>query len=129
MQNTFFIDEATELARENSNFRKVVFTTDRSQLVLMSLMPREEIGSEVHVHIDQIFVVVAGLGEAVIGTTRRVVEPGTVLVVPAGTRHNILNAGNVPLQLFTIYTPPQHEPGTVHRTKAEADAAELAHHR
>lgn len=129
MQNTFFIDDASELARENANFRRVVFTTDRSQLVLMSLLPSEDIGSEVHAHVDQVFMFVAGLGEAVIGTARKAIGPGSVVVVPAGTRHNFLNVGNVPLQLYTVYTPPQHEPGTVHRTKAEAEAAEHAHHK
>jgi mannose-6-phosphate isomerase-like protein (cupin superfamily) len=128
MENTFYIDDASEFALENENFRRVMFTTDRSQLVLMALRPGEDIGSEVHAHVDQVFTFVEGTGEVVIVMVRRAIKPRTVVVVPAGARHNVVNTGTIPLKLVTVYSPPQHAPGTVHKTKAEAIAAEHVHH-
>ena len=120
--------DALRLAQANENFRQVLFTTERSQLVLMTLRAGEEIGEEVHEGTDQVLAFVAGTGEAVIEGERQQVRAGSVVVVPAGTRHNFINAGATPLRLVTVYTPPEHPDGTVHRTKAEADEYERAQH-
>lgn len=123
-----YTEDVLRLARENENFRQVLFTTERSQLVLMSLKPGEEIGEEVHEGIDQVLAFAGGEGEAVIEGKSSPVRTGTVVVVPSGTRHNFVNNGNMPLKLATVYTPPEHPDGTVHRTKEEADEYEREHH-
>ena len=120
--------DALRLAQANEHFRQVLFTTERSQLVLMTLRAGEEIGEEVHEGTDQVLAFVTGTGEAVIEGERQQVRPGSIVVVPAGTRHNFINTGATPLRLVTVYTPPEHPDGTVHRTKAEADEYERAHH-
>jgi mannose-6-phosphate isomerase-like protein (cupin superfamily) len=116
------------MAREGEDFRRVLFTTERSQLVLMALRPGEEIGEETHEGIDQILAFVEGEGEAVLEGERRPVRAGSVVVVPGGTRHNFIASGGSALKLYTVYTPPEHPDGTVHRTKAEADEYEREHH-
>jgi mannose-6-phosphate isomerase-like protein (cupin superfamily) len=118
--------DITTLARENEDFRREVVTAEHSQIVLMTIPPGEEIGEEVHEGIDQILVFVEGRAEAILEGERSRVEAGQVSLVPAGTRHNFVNAGEGPLRLWTVYAPPEHSAGTVHRTKAEAEAAE--HH-
>jgi mannose-6-phosphate isomerase-like protein (cupin superfamily) len=123
-----YTEDVARMARENEDFRRVLFTTGRSQLVLMSLRPGEEIGEEVHDGIDQVLAFVEGEGEAVIEGESRPVRAGSVAVVPAGTRHNFLASGGAALKLFTVYTPPEHPDGTVHHTKAEADEYEREHH-
>ncbi len=128
MPQKTYAQDVTKLARENENFREVLFTTERSQLVLMAIQPGAEIGAEVHEGIDQVLAFVAGEGEAVLAGESSPVRAGSVVVVPAGTRHNFINKGNTPLKLFTVYTPPEHPDGTVHRTRAEADEAERGHH-
>jgi mannose-6-phosphate isomerase-like protein (cupin superfamily) len=115
--------DAKEAAKHNTFFRTVLFTADKSQLVVMSLLPGEEIGAEIH-NGDQLLYAVKGEGVAVINGTREPFEKGTILYVPAGAPHNVINTGEHPLKLFTIYAPPQHAPGTIHETKADADAAE-----
>jgi mannose-6-phosphate isomerase-like protein (cupin superfamily) len=119
--NKSFAADVVRLARDNENFRQVLFTTDRSQLVLMSIPAGEEIGEEVHDDIDQVLAFVSGSGEAVIEGERTPVREGSVVVVPGATRHNFITTGNAPLKLYTVYTPPEHPDGTVHRTKQEAD--------
>ena len=126
-QKAYAVD-VTRLARENEDFRRVLFTTERSQLVLMSLGPGEEIGEEAHEGIDQVLAFVEGEGEAVIDGSSSPVKAGSVVVVPAGVRHNFVAGGGGPLKLFTVYTPPEHPVGTVHRTKEEADEYEREHH-
>lgn len=116
-----------EAARKNEDFRRVLFTTERTQLVLMSVNPGDDIGLEVH-HLDQVLVFVSGTGYSLLDGKRGPIGPGTVVVVPAGTEHNFVNTGDEPLKLFTVYAPPEHPDGTVHRTKAEAEAAEAAEH-
>lgn len=111
-------------ASANHDFRRVLFTTDHVQLVLMSVPAGEEIGSEVHEDIDQVLTFVAGTGRAEVGGAVSAVGPGQVVVVPAGTQHNFINSGGGPLVLWTIYGPPEHPPETVHATRAEAEAAE-----
>jgi mannose-6-phosphate isomerase-like protein (cupin superfamily) len=115
------------LVRENDDFRREVATAEHSQVVLMTIPVGEEIGEEVHEGIDQLLVFVDGQAEAVLEGQSSRVRSGQAVLVPAGTRHNFVNAGDVPLRLYTVYAPPEHAPGTVHRTKAEADAAEHEH--
>ncbi len=111
---------------ENSNFRKVLFTGKYEQLVVMSLKVGEEIGSEVHDNVDQFFRIEQGQAKFVFGEgEEHVVGDGDAVIVPAGTQHNVINASTTEdLKLYTIYSPPNHPDGTVHKTKAEADAAE-----
>jgi mannose-6-phosphate isomerase-like protein (cupin superfamily) len=119
------IEKATE---QNEYFRQVLFTGEHLQLVVMSLQQREEIGNEVHEQVDQFFRIEEGRAKFVFsGTEEHLVGAGGAVVVPAGTYHNVINTSPTePLKLYTIYTPPQHPDGTVHKTKAEAEAAE--HH-
>lgn len=114
---------------ENRDFRRVLFTGKHLQLVVMSLEPGEEIGTEVHAHVDQFFRVEEGTATFVLrGREKHKVRDGGALVVPAGTRHNVVNASkSKALRLYTIYAPPNHPPRTVHRTRAEAEAAEHGH--
>jgi mannose-6-phosphate isomerase-like protein (cupin superfamily) len=113
---------------ENPNFRKVLYTAPHSQLVVMSIEPGGEIGSERHPDHDQFIRVEAGMGEAILDGERHALRDGTALVIPAGTQHNVVNTSTTaPLRLYTIYSPPEHPAGTVHRTKADAEQAELAH--
>ncbi|HEV2763165.1 MAG TPA: cupin domain-containing protein [Pyrinomonadaceae bacterium] len=128
MSKKAYAEDVTRLARENEDFRRVLFTTELSQLVLMAIPPGEEIGEEAHEGIDQVLAFVSGEGEAVVeGKTSRV-GAGSVVVIPSGVRHNFVNRGGEPLKLFTVYTPPEHPDGTVHRTKQEADEYEREHH-
>jgi len=109
----------------NSNFLKVLYTAPHSQLVLMSLLPGEEIGMEVHPNIDQFFRFEAGRGKAVLNGEETIFEANDVIVVPAGTNHNIINTStSEPLKLYTVYSPANHPAGTIHPTKAEAIAGE-----
>ena len=128
MAQNAYAEDVLRLAQTNENFRQVLFTTDRSQLVLMTLQAGEEIGEEVHEGVDQVLAFVAGQGAAVIEGRRSPVRAGSLVVVPGGTRHNFVNTGRTPLKLVTVYTPPEHPDGTVHRTKAEADEYERKHH-
>lgn len=101
---------------KNTNYRKVLYTSKYSQLVLMSLKPKEEIGFEVH-GVDQFFRVEEGEGEVILNKEKYPIKGGSAIVVPAGTRHNIVNTGTKPLKLYTIYSPPHHKDGTVVKTK------------
>jgi mannose-6-phosphate isomerase-like protein (cupin superfamily) len=114
-----FREDLKELSEHNDDFRRVVFTGEHAQLVLMALRVAEEIGEEVHA-VDQILYVVSGEGESILGGRGKAFEKGDVVAVPAGTRHNIRNTGGDPLKLFTVYAPPQHAAGTIHKTKADA---------
>lgn len=116
-----------EIALENNDFRRVVFTNKHSQVVLMSLLPGEDIGAEVHDLVDQVLFFVTGKGEAIIGKERQAIAPGDMFTVPAGTEHNFINTGNGALKLLTIYSPPEHPDGVVQATKAEAELAHSAH--
>ena len=118
-----YVAKLKKEAKRNELFRKVLFTGKSSQLVLMSLEPGEDIGSETH-DVDQLLFVVEGEGKVVLDGRDERFEDGMVVCVPAGTRHNILNTDDEPMRLFTVYAPPQHAPGTVHVTKADAQAAE-----
>ncbi len=120
MAKNNYNQDVVKLAKENENFRQVLFTTELSQLVLMSIKPGDDIGEETHDGIDQILSFVAGSGEAVIEGENRLIAAGSVVVVPAGTKHNFINKGDESLKLYTVYTPPDHEDGTIHRTKQDA---------
>jgi mannose-6-phosphate isomerase-like protein (cupin superfamily) len=114
---------------QNEHFREVLFTGPKSQLVVMSLKPGEDIGKETHPDIDQFIRVEDGQGKAVIDGQEYDLEDGSAIVIPAGAEHNVINTSSIEvLKLYTIYTPPEHPDGTVHKTKAEADAYEEEHH-
>jgi mannose-6-phosphate isomerase-like protein (cupin superfamily) len=119
---------------ENETFRTVLWTGEHMQLTVMRLAPGEDIGLEVHDGTDQFLRIEQGQGRVELGPAEdsleeaEIVEDDWAVVVPAGTWHNVVNTGSGDLKLYSIYTPPEHPPGTVHRTKAEADAAEAAEH-
>lgn len=120
-----YITKINRVTADNNNFREVIFTAVYSQLVVMCLKAGEEIGSEVHNNIDQFLRVESGEGRAVLDGQSHELKPGYAVVVPAGVQHNVINTSKEKeLKLYTIYTPPEHADGTIHRTKAEADAAE-----
>jgi mannose-6-phosphate isomerase-like protein (cupin superfamily) len=114
----------------NTNFRQVLFTAQHSQLVVMCLRPSEEIGNEVHPKVDQFFRIEKGEAKFVFNEKEeRTAHEGDAVLVPAGTYHNVVNTSKIEmLKLYTIYSPPNHPDGTVHKTRAEAEAAELIGH-
>jgi mannose-6-phosphate isomerase-like protein (cupin superfamily) len=114
------------VAETSPDFRRVLWTGKYTQLVIMTIPAGGEIGDEVHEDTDQVLGFVSGVGEARVGGEKRPVEPGDLVTVPAGTRHNFVNTGPNPLVLYTVYGPPEHADGVVHHTKEEADAAEAA---
>lgn len=120
-------------ARDNCAFRTALWTGAHLQLTLMSIKAGEDIGLEIHPEVDQFIRVEQGQGLVRMGDDRDTVDfqrkvcDGFVFIIPAGKWHNVINIGNVPLKLYSIYAPPQHPGGTVHRTKAEALAAEDSH--
>jgi mannose-6-phosphate isomerase-like protein (cupin superfamily) len=118
-----FVDDIEELTEDNKDFRRVLYTGHKLQLVLMTLQPGEEIGEESHAGTDQFFRIEKGKGEVVIDGKATKIKSDMAIIVPAGARHNIRNTGDKPLNLYTLYAPPEHVDGTVHATKADADAA------
>lgn len=115
-----FVQDIESISVQNADFRRVLYTAKHCQLVVMSLNPQEEIGAEVHT-LDQFFRVEQGSGEAVLDGVVTPIKAGFAVVVPAGAKHNIINTGNAPLKLYTIYAPPNHRDGVVHRTRADAE--------
>ena len=115
------------VAEQGADFRRVLWTGKHTQLVIMTIPVDGEIGEEVH-EVDQILTFVSGTGEAIVSGRTKKVSQGDLVAVPAGTKHNFRNAGPNPLVLYTVYGPPEHADGAVHRTKEEADAAEAAEH-
>ena len=110
---------------ENNNFRKVLYTAKYSQLVIMSLKPKEEIGMETHEKNDQFFRFESGQGKCIIDGNDYEVTDGDAVIVPAGAKHNVINISDTKaLKLYTIYSPPNHEDGIVRQTKEEADTIE-----
>jgi len=122
--NGQYFGDILTAARDNEAFRRVLSTSPHAQLVLMTLRPGEEIGEEIHQGNDQVLFAVEGSGESVLEGSKRSFSAGYLVVVPAGTRHNFINTGSQPLRLVTLYAPPDHRPGTVHETKAQAEADE-----
>ena len=116
-----YVKNIEKLSLENENFRQVLYTDKNSQLVLMSLLPKEEIGEEVH-DVDQFLRVEKGVGSAILNGAAQDIADGSVILVPAGTRHNIVNTGSDSMKLYTLYMPPHHRDGIIHKTKAEAEA-------
>jgi len=120
-----FIVNIEKETEDNDFFRKVIFTANHSQLVFMTLKPGEEIGEEVHGALDQFFRFEKGAGKAVLEGEEFEIKDGFAVVVPAGTKHNIINTSSEePLKLYTIYSPPNHQDGTIHETKEEAETSE-----
>jgi mannose-6-phosphate isomerase-like protein (cupin superfamily) len=117
-----YIADIETLTEKNTAFRQVLYTGKHLQLVLMAIPPGGEIGAETHATHDQFFRIEKGRGEAVIDGTRHKVKGGDGLIVPAGALHNLVNTGEKPLRLYTIYSPPQHLDRLVEQTRAEADA-------
>jgi mannose-6-phosphate isomerase-like protein (cupin superfamily) len=116
-----YVQNIEELTVKNTDFRQVLYTTKQSQLVLMALHPKGEIGAEAHKS-DQFFRVEEGSGEAVINGVRTAIRAGFAIIIPGGANHNIINTGTVPMKLYTIYSPPNHRDGVIHHTRAEAEA-------
>jgi mannose-6-phosphate isomerase-like protein (cupin superfamily) len=112
----------------NDYFRKEVFTGEHLQMTVMSLLPGEDIGAEVHDTTDQFLRIEQGSGVALIGETEYAVEDDFAIIIPAGMNHNVTNTGEIPMKLYSIYTPAEHPVGTIHKDKAEAMAAEAEHH-
>ncbi len=125
---TGFVDNIEEKTEQNSFFRQVLYTGKYTQLVVMSLLPGEEIGIEVHPAVDQFFRIEEGQAKVIIDGEEHEVYEGFAIIVPAGSQHNVINTGNNPLKLYTLYSPPNHPDGTIHRTRAEAIAAEEEEH-
>ena len=121
-----YVDNIEKATLENGDFRRVLYTAKNSQLVLMSLKPGEEIGEEIH-NLDQFLRIEKGIGKAVLDGIEHLIEDGSAIVIPAGTKHNIINTSpDAELKLYTIYSPPEHRDAAVHATKTEAmaDAAD-----
>jgi mannose-6-phosphate isomerase-like protein (cupin superfamily) len=126
---TGYVGNIEEKTLQNENFREVLFTGKYCQLVVMSLKPGEEIGMEVHPNVDQFFRIDAGEGKVIMNGEDSEVKDGFAFVVPAGTEHNVVNTSSESLlKLYTVYSPPNHPDGTIHKTKQEADKAEEEEH-
>jgi mannose-6-phosphate isomerase-like protein (cupin superfamily) len=118
-----FASNIERLTEDNNDFRRVLYTGKNLQLVLMTMQPGEEIGEETHDDRDQFFRIEVGQGEIWIDGVANKVKADDGIIVPAGAKHNVINSGSGPLKLYTIYGPPEHREGTVHATKADADAS------
>jgi len=126
---TGYVGDIEEITEKNTNFRQVLFTGKYCQLVVMSLKPKEEIGMEVHPRVDQFFRIEEGRARVIIDGEEHSVGDGDAIIVPAGSQHNVINISETEdLKLYTVYSPPNHPEGTVHKTKEEAMAAEEAEH-
>jgi mannose-6-phosphate isomerase-like protein (cupin superfamily) len=123
-----YVANIEELSLQNDYFRNVLYTDARLQLVVMSLLPNEDIGEEVH-QLDQFIRVEKGVGKSVLDGEERDLTDGSVVIIPAGTVHNIINTSSSdPMKLYTLYAPPNHKEGTIHKTKLEAQADEGEHY-
>lgn len=131
---TGWVGNIEEATTSNTNFRSVLFTAPNLQLVVMTLQPGEEIGLEMHDHLAQFVRVESGRARVTLGPSRDEVtethrlEDDFAVIIPGGTWHNVINDGDDELKLYSLYAPPEHPDGTVHPTKADADAAEAEHH-
>ena len=122
-----YVTDIEKAALENEYFRHVLYTDTNVQLVVMSLKPGEDIGEEVH-QLDQFIRVESGEGKSVLDGVEHELKDGYALVIPKGTRHNIINtSSDKPMKLYTLYAPPNHKDGTIHKTKADAEADESEH--
>ena len=116
-----YIKNIEKLSIENENFRKVLYTSKNCQIVIMSLLPSEEIGMEVH-DVNQFFRVEKGTGKAILDGVSTDISDGSIVLIPAGTNHNIVNTGADSMKLYTLYMPPHHRDGVIHKTKSEGEA-------
>lgn len=123
-----YVDNIEQATVANEDFRRVLYTGAHLQLVLMTLKPGEEIGEEVHEDRDQFFRIEEGKGEIRIDGKANAVEDDFAVIVPAGARHNVVNTGSAPLRLYTLYGPPEHRDGVVHKDKAQAVRAHDSDH-
>lgn len=125
---TGFVGNIEDLSESNNYFRKVLYTGIHAQLVVMSLLPGEDIGMEVHPTVDQFLRIEEGEGKAILNGEEHAIKEGDAILVPAGTEHNFINTSAVnPMKLYTLYSPPNHPEGTIHKTKEEAMAGEKDH--
>lgn len=123
-----FVKNIEKLTLSNNNFREVIYTGQHVQLVLMSLLPLEDIGMEVHGTTDQFLRIEKGEGKVVMNGDEHLLKDGSAIVVPAGTQHNIINSSSTDLmKLYTLYSPPHHKDGTTHKTKQEAETDTADH--
>lgn len=119
---TGFLQNIEKLTLKNNYFRQVLYTGQHTQLVIMSLLPNEEIGTEVHAIVDQFLRVEAGEGKVIMNGEERTIKDGDAFVIPAETKHNVINtSADKPLKLYTLYSPPHHKDGIIHKTKQEAE--------
>ena len=123
-----FVGDIEDATEDNEDFRRVLYTGKNLQLVLMSLPPGCDIGEEVHEDRDQFFRIEEGEGVILVDGAENAVEDDIAVIVPAGARHNVINTGDEPLKLYTLYAPPEHKDGTVHRTREDAEARHDADH-
>lgn len=125
---TPYVNNIEKETLENEFFRKEVFTGEHLQMTVMSLLPGEDIGAEIHNNIDQFLRIEQGTGRAIVGDQEYDVEDDFAIIIPAGMNHNVVNTGEIAMKLYSIYTPAEHPKGTIHKDKAEAVAAEALHH-
>lgn len=118
-----YVRHLTQQAVTSRNFREVLETGNKMQVVIMSLKPGEEIGSEIHLETEQVLICLAGNGKVVIDDHEHEYLDGDMVLVRAGQKHNFINTDDTPMKIVTIYTPPHHRDGIVHETKADADKA------
>jgi len=117
-----YVVDIEKVTKENKNFRKVLYTAKNSQLVVMSLRPGEDIGEEMH-DLDQFIRIEKGKGKAILDGAEHTIEDDYAVVIPSGTRHNIVNtSNNEEMKLYSVYSPPEHRDGVIHKTKADAMA-------
>lgn len=118
-----FVADLEKKTKENEYFRQVLYTAAHCQLVVMAIQPGDDIGMEVHPDHDQFIRIESGSGKAVLNGEESPLTDGSAVIIPAGAMHNIINTGSIVMKLYTVYSPPEHADGTVHKTKAEAVAA------
>lgn len=125
---TGYVGNIEELTLSNSNFRQVIYTGQHSQLVVMCLKPNEDIGFEIHEIVDQFLRIEKGEAKIILNGEEHLVKDGDAFIVPAGVKHNVINTSSEnPLKLYTVYSPPHHKDGIIHRTKADAVADQSDH--
>lgn len=123
-----YVGNIEKLTLSNANFRQVVYTGQHAQLVVMSLKPNEDIGFEIHEIVDQFLRIEKGEAKITLNGEEHLVKDGDAFIVPAGVKHNVMNISSEnPLKLYTIYSPPHHKNGTIHKTKSEAEADKTDH--
>ena len=125
---TGYVNNIEKLTLANNYFREVLFTSQHMQLVLMSLKPHEEVGMEIHATTDQFFRIEQGEGKVIMNKKEHLIKEDDVIIIPAGTEHNVINTSSTqPLKFYTLYSPPHHKDKTIHKTKVEADNDEDDH--